>query len=141
MRRRRSLLRACGGAQGAAAAAGRPSEPPAGVHNLAAAPRLREPYPVYARAPRAHTVWTAPKHTLRAGARVAATAPAPSSVGRSSAIIAVYQAASPPAVSGTSRSKSSHSGINSVLEFPTRPHLYGNSIMSRNGHFDSTSNS
>jgi len=42
--------------------------------------------PVYARAPCARTVWTAPKRALRAGAQVAATAPAPSSAGRSSAI-------------------------------------------------------
>ena len=49
----------------------------AGVRHRAAAPRLREPYPVYARAPGAHAVWTAPKPALRAGARVAAAAPAP----------------------------------------------------------------
>ena len=66
----------------------RPSEPLAGGRHRAAAPRLREHYPVYARAPCAHTVWTAPKPVLRAGGRVAATAPAPSSAGRSSAIIA-----------------------------------------------------
>ena len=68
----------------------RPSEPLTGGRHRAAAPRLREHYPVYARAPCARTVWTAPKPVLRAGGWVAATAPAPSSAGRSSAIIAGY---------------------------------------------------
>ena len=65
----------------------RPSEPLAGGRHRAAAPRLREHYPVYARAPCARTVWTAPKPVLRAGGRVAATAPSSCSAGRSSAII------------------------------------------------------
>jgi hypothetical protein len=42
----------------------RPSEPATGVRHRAVAPRLREPYPVYARAPCAHAVWTAPKPVL-----------------------------------------------------------------------------
>ena len=48
--------------------------------------------PVHLRAPYAHAVRTVPKPVLRAGARVATTAPAPSSTGRSSAIIAGLQA-------------------------------------------------
>ena len=44
--------------------------------------------PVHLRPPYAHAVRTVPKPVLRAGAWVAATAPAPSSTGRSSAIIA-----------------------------------------------------
>ena len=68
----------------------RPSEPAAGVRHHAAAPRLREPYPVYAGASCAHIVCTAPKHALRAGARVELPPPAPSSAGRSSAIIAGF---------------------------------------------------
>jgi len=54
-----------------------PSEPAVGVRHHAAAPRLREPYPVYARAPGAQTVWTAPKPSLRTGGRVELPPPPP----------------------------------------------------------------
>ena len=52
-RRRRSTLRA---AVWRSKLRRRLTEPPAVVRHRAAAPRLREPYPVYARAPGARTV-------------------------------------------------------------------------------------
>ena len=67
----------------------RPSEAAAGVRHRAAAPRLCEPSPVHLRAPYAHAVRTVPKPVLRAGGRVVATAPAPSSARGSSAIVIV----------------------------------------------------
>ena len=53
----------------------------------AAPVRAAEPSPVHLRAPYAHAVRTVPNPVLRAGGRVVATAPAPSSARGSSAIV------------------------------------------------------
>jgi hypothetical protein len=80
----------------------RPSEPAPGVRHRAAAPRLREPYPVYARASCAHTVCTAPKHALRAGARVELPPPPPPARGAAAPSSLVVPVIS-PVIAGRSR--------------------------------------
>ena len=100
-RRRRSTLRA---AVWRSKLRRRPSEPAAGVRHHAAAPRLREPYPVYARAPCARTVWTAPKHALRAGGRVELPPPPPPARGAAAPSSPVVPVIS-PVIAGRSSAK------------------------------------